>query len=207
MDYVILLRCFLIGVLSSSSFGPIFILTFNRGAVYGFLRGFATALGACVVDGFYFFLGLIGVLAVIKESRNFLILFDVIGGFMLIFFGIYALHKITKSLPNVSIGGKLGIGSTIIKSFMLTIFNPLVLLFFMLLGAQVLPKGIQALTLRQTFAASVMVMLGSLSILSFVSLVASLLGKCMSDFQLKVIYFVTGVAFIGIGTYLIIFAP
>jgi threonine/homoserine/homoserine lactone efflux protein len=207
MDYVILLRCFLIGVLSSSSFGPIFILTFNRGAVYGFLRGFATALGACIVDGIYFFLGLIGVLTFLKESRNFMVLFDVLGGFMLVFFGVYSLRKITMSLPNVSIGGKLGIGITVVKSFMLTIFNPLVLLFFMLLGAQVLPAGIQNLTLKQTFAASVMVMIGSLSILSFVSLAASLLGKCMSEFQLKCIYFVTGIAFIGIGTYLIIFAP
>ena len=57
MDYSILVGCFFVGVLASSSVGPIFVLTFNRGAIYGFLRGFATALGASIADGLYFFLG------------------------------------------------------------------------------------------------------------------------------------------------------
>jgi threonine/homoserine/homoserine lactone efflux protein len=207
MDYVILLRCFLIGVLASSSVGPIFILTFNRGAVYGFFRGFATGLGACIADGFYFFLGLYGVLAVLKESRDFMVVFDLIGGVALILLGIYSLGKLKKASDNVSLGTKPGIGFAVVKAFIITILNPLVFLFFMVIGAQILPEGVEFLTLRQMTFASVMVMLGSLSVLTMVSLISSLVGKSMNDRHLKIIYFITGIVFFGIGAYLIILAP
>ncbi len=201
MDYVILIRCFLIGILASSSLGPIFVLTFNRGAVYGFFRGVATAVGACIADGFYFFLGLLGILAILKESRHFMFLLDIIGGFLLIVLGLYSLNKARKKIMSVVIGDSRGIFLTISKSFLLTILNPLVFLFFMVIGVQILPAGVEYLSLKQVFAASVMVMLGSLFVLSVVALISSFLGKCMKEKQLKMIYFLTGLVFIGVGIY------
>lgn len=207
MDYVILLRCFLIGILASSSVGPIFILTFNRGAVYGFFRGLATGLGACIADGIYFFLGLYGVLAVLKESKDFMAIFDLIGGVGLILLGIYSFSKIKKVSTAVALGSKASISLAVIKAFIITILNPLVFLFFMVIGAQILPEGIEYLTLRQMGFASFMVMLGSLSVLALVSLFSSLVGRSMKEKHLKIIHFITGTVFFGIGAYLIVLAP
>ena len=91
MDLIILTRCFFVGVLASSSLGPMFVLTFNRGALYGFSRGFATGVGASLADGFYFFLGLMGVLTVLEESRHFMFWLDTVGGILLIILGFYSL--------------------------------------------------------------------------------------------------------------------
>ncbi|MFC1895010.1 LysE family transporter, partial [Candidatus Dependentiae bacterium] len=80
MECLIYIKCFLVGMLASASLGPIFILTFNRGAVYGFTHGFATAIGACLADGLYFFLGLMGILSLLKSSENFMFWLDTLGG-------------------------------------------------------------------------------------------------------------------------------
>ncbi|MCK4651390.1 LysE family transporter [Candidatus Babeliales bacterium] len=203
MNFSILIRCFLIGVLASSSLGPIFVLTFNRGAIYGFLRGFATAFGACIADGVYFFLGLVGVLAILKESEKFMFFLDTIGGILLILLGIYSLRKARQGFVTIKMEGKISVFLTAGKSFLITILNPLVFLFFMIIGVQILPEGIQSLTLRQVFFGSFVVALGSLSVLCMVSLIASFVGNCISKAKLRFISFITGLVFIGVGIYLL----
>jgi threonine/homoserine/homoserine lactone efflux protein len=203
MEVMIILRCFLIGVLASASLGPIFILTFNRGSVYGFWYGFATALGACVADGFYFLLGLIGVLAILQESTQFMFLLDTLGGCLLFYLGIYSLRKALKGENHISYEQKLGAWITIIKSFLLTALNPLALFFFMLISAQILPKSAFSLPLRQVFIASFFVSLGSLTVLTSVSFFSSLIGSSLSKKSLSRISFVSGLIFICVGLYLL----
>ncbi len=201
MGFNLYLRCFLIGILASGTLGPIFILTFNRGSLYGFLRGFATGLGACVADGIYFFLGLIGVLAVLKESHHFIFILDTLGGILLISLGLYSLRKAQMGKKFVGYEHKLGIWITVIKSFFLTIFNPLALFFFMVIGVQILPKHAVFLSLHQVTIASLFVVAGSLSILTAVAFVASRIGHSLSPKSLRTISFITGIVFIGVGIY------
>ncbi len=201
MEYHIYLRCFFVGILASSSLGPIFILTFNRGALYGFWKGFATALGSCIADSIYFFLGLMGILAIFQESKHFMFWLDTIGGALLISLGIYTLYKTKAKIETLLIEGRLGILFIIVKSFLLTVLNPLVLLFFMVIGVQVLPEGLVTLSLRQTVMSSLMVFAGSLSVLSIVALGASFMGRCINQKWLRIMSFVTGFIFIAVGLY------
>lgn len=201
MEFNIYLRCFLIGILASGSLGPIFILTFNRGSLYGFSRGFATGLGACMADGIYFFLGLIGVLAVLKESNHFIFFLDTLGGILLIALGLYSLRKAQMGKKFVGYEHKLGIWITVVKSFFLTLFNPLALFFFMVIGVQILPKHAFSLSLHQVIISSLFVVSGSLSILTIVSFVASRIGSSLTPKSLRRISFVTGIVFVGIGIY------
>lgn len=203
MDFNIFIRCFLIGILASGSLGPIFILTFNRGSVYGFLRGFSTALGACLADGLYFFLSLIGILAILKESTSFMFILDTFGGFLLILMGIFSLRKAKYGEKLVSYEQKLGIWITAVKSFFITLLNPLALFFFMLIGVQVLPKDAFSLSLYEVFIASFFVMLGSLTILTIVSFIASRIGNALSKKSLRRISFISGLIFIGVGFFLL----
>ncbi|MCF7899376.1 LysE family transporter [Candidatus Babeliales bacterium] len=203
-NLTIFFRCFLIGLLASSSFGPIFILTFNRGAIYGFLRGVATAFGACLADGIYFSLSLIGILTVLQESKNFMFFIDSVGGILLIILGINSLIKAKRGVKYISLESKTGIWFTSVKSFLLTALNPLVLFFFMVIGAQVLPAGISDLSGYQIFLSSLVVMAGSFSVLCLVALVASFLGSCISEKKLRLISLLTGIVFISIGIYFFI---
>src|SRR3989304_9647410 len=86
-------KCFLIGISASSAMGPIFILTFNRGALHGFLKGFATAMGSALADGLFFMLGLFAILERLENSPKALLALNCIGGIFLIILGMQALRK------------------------------------------------------------------------------------------------------------------
>jgi threonine/homoserine/homoserine lactone efflux protein len=200
MDVQFYGKCFLVGLSAASAVGPIFVLTFNRGAWYGFSRGFATALGAACGDGFLFFLGLLGVLQLLGEYRGTILAMDLVGGFFLIMLGVrsfkgrqkYVNDPHVETLPPIS---------TSLKSFFLTVANPLTVLFFMVIGVRILPDDGIVLPFRQVVFGSMFVASGSLTVLSTVAFTASRLGLAISERRLRTISHVTGVMFLGIGVY------
>jgi len=202
MEIPFLLKCFLIGALAASGCGPIFVLTFNRSAVCGFWKGFATALGASFGDSFYFLLGLLGTLAVISEITYFMVFLDMIGGLLLLGLGLLALRKMRKVVcvtVECSYSPILSVG----KAFTVTVLNPLVVLFFMAITLQALPARFSQFSLAYIVITTCFVWLGSMSVLSLVSLVASLLGSCITTKRLGIISGVTGTVFIAFGIYLL----
>lgn len=192
--------CFIVGVSVSVAVGPIFILTFNRSACYGFSRGFATALGAACGDGFLFFLGLLGVLKLLERSAWTMLAMDLLGGVFLISLGVHSFKKRKKIVPETQTE-RLPPISTVMKTFLLSVANPLSVLYFMLIGVRFFPHEGGVLPLRQIIMGSALVSSGSLTVLSLVAYTASHLGRSISDHYLRKISFVTGCIFIGIGCY------
>ena len=201
MEAMFLVRCFFIGVLAASGCGPIFVLTFNRSAVCGFWRGFATALGASLGDSFYFLLGLLGALAVLSDLKVFMVFLDLIGGILLLGLGIHSLKKM-KQIVCVTVECSYSIFFSIGKAFTITVFNPLVILFFMAVSLQALPATAVGFSWSSIFTSAFCVALGSLTVLSMVSFVASRLGSCITTKRLRIISGISGVAFITFGLYL-----
>ncbi|MBU1008306.1 LysE family transporter [Candidatus Dependentiae bacterium] len=201
MEIPFLIKCYLIGILAASGLGPIFVLTFNRSALCGFWKGFATALGACLADSLYFLLGLFGALAVISELRYFMIVLDFIGGVLLIALGMHSLRKV-RQVVCVTVECSNNIFFAMSKSFTLTIVNPLVILFFMAVSIQVLPDDVSSLPLSVMLLSSLFVLAGSLTVLSVVGLIANFVGLCITAKRLRFISWVTGMAFILFGLYL-----
>lgn len=200
MKLLFILKCFALGMSAASGVGPIFVLTFNRGALKGFGKGFATALGSALGDALLFFLGLIGLLGLLQGSRNTIIFLDLVGGIALVILGTKMLH----STPNY-IRERMNIhesySSTITKSFLLTVINPLAIFFFLIVSVQLLPAGYKSLSLNQIISASFIVGLGSLLALTLVAFIASKIGKTLSLEYLSKISYATGILFIGIGIY------
>lgn len=203
MDYIFLLKCFGIGVLASSTVGPIFVITFNRAALHGFWKGFASALGSSLVDGIYFSLGLLGTLTLLENSRQAMIVMDGLAGIILILLGISSLKDISKNLEK-SMPHDANFFLTAAKTFTLTILNPFVVLFFMTLSVQILPAGVTKLPLSDIIQASFMIAAGSLTILTCLSLIASIIGNTIKRKYLVLVEYLTGFVFIGAGIYFFI---
>jgi len=202
MNVPFFLRCFIIGMLAASGCGPIFVLTFNRSAICGFKKGFATAIGASIGDSFYFLLGILGTLTVVSELKYFIIFLDVIGGVLLLALGVHSLRKVTKVVC-VTVECSYGMIFSIIKAFTLTVLNPLIILFFTAVTLQVLPTNVSEFSFPYILSSSFFVFLGSLAILSSVSLVAHYLGSCITTKRLRIISGITGTVFIIFGLYLL----
>ena len=203
MNISLILKCFLIGVIAASGCGPVFILTFNKGAICGFFKGLATGIGSSLGDSFYFFLGLVGTLTVISEFGNVMTWFNVVGAIVLVGIGVHSIKK-ARDVDCVTVGCSENFFLSIGKGLFLTIFNPLIIFFFIALSVQVLPHGLRKLPLNDVISYSFAVMLGSLAVLATVSLVASLIGGSISSRKLKIISGVTGIGFILFGAYLFI---
>lgn len=200
MDSQFYLRCFLVGMSVASAVGPIFVLTFNRGACFGFVRGFITAVGAALGDCFLFFLGLLGVLQLLGEYKETMWVMDLIGGSLLIFLGIRSFRGQQK-YHQENLENNAPLVATAIKSFILTIINPLTVLFFMFIGVQILPDDIVALSLGNITTGSSLVFCGSLTVLTIVAFTASRIRHAMSEKRLITISHITGVIFFSIGFY------
>jgi threonine/homoserine/homoserine lactone efflux protein len=202
MELSFLVRCFFIGILAASGCGPIFVLTFNRSAVCGFWKGFATALGASLGDCVYFLLGLLGALAIISELKYFMVFLDLIGGCVLLLLGIHSLKKMRRIVCS-TVECSYSLFFSISKAFSLTILNPLVILFFLAVSLQALPENVRHLSVGMLILSNIAMCCGSLLVLSTVSFVASCVGACITAKRLRMISGISGVAFIIFGIYLL----
>lgn len=200
MNFSFFRNCFIVGASAASAVGPIFVLVFNRGASYGFRRGFETAIGAAIGDSLLFGLSLLGLLQVLETSRRFLITMDLTVSVLLIYLGIRMLKK-QQSYLSESLNYSENFLITIIKSFTLTLVNPLTIFFFMFISVKIIPANVIRLATTDIITASTMLGLGSLTTFSLVAIGGKLLGHTLDRKQLFIASHVTGVIFIGIGLY------
>ncbi|MBR3390915.1 MAG: LysE family transporter [Prevotella sp.] len=134
----IIFRGMLIGILVSAPMGPVGILcvqrTLNKGRWYGFVTG----IGATVSDLIYALitgLGMSFVMNLVYNSQNRFFL-QIAGSIMLLFFGIYSwrsnpvknIHRSSKTKGTLFHNG--------LTAFFVTLSNPLIILLFMAVFAQ-----------------------------------------------------------------------
>lgn len=195
------ISCFLVGMSASCAIGPIFVLAFNRSAIYGFSKGFATALGAALADAIFFALGLLGALNFFENSKHFIITMDIVGASMLLYLGIRAIQKHKKI--ESAIPANIGLFTAGLKAFTLCIVNPIIGAFFMFISIQIAPDNHVLLPYSIIFLASFFLALGSLTMLSIISLIGSTIGNAISKKSLSRLSCATGITFILISFYLI----
>lgn len=134
----IIFKGMLIGILVSAPMGPVGILcvqrTLNKGRWYGFVTG----IGATASDLIYALitgLGMSFVMNLVNNSENRFFL-QITGSIMLLFFGIYSwrsnpitnIHKSSKTKGTLFHNG--------LTAFFVTLSNPLIILLFMAVFAQ-----------------------------------------------------------------------
>lgn len=120
----------ILGILVSAPLGPIGVLTIQRTINKGRNSGIATGLGALTADTFYAALTGFGVSIITEFISNHQLSFRVVGGIILLFLAYKIFNtNITKQVKNRKIGNNNYI-SDFISTFLLTISNPLTIIFF-----------------------------------------------------------------------------
>ncbi len=119
-----------LGILVSAPLGPIGVLTIQRTINKGRNSGIITGLGALTADTFYAALAGFGVSIITKFISNHQLSFRIIGGFILLFLAYKIFNtNISEQVKNRKIG-KNNYISDFISTFLLTISNPLTIIFF-----------------------------------------------------------------------------
>jgi len=198
------LSCFLVGMAASSSLGPIFVLTFNRGALRGFFAGVLTGLGSAVADAFYFYLGLIGVLTALRDCPIVMKVFHVVGGIALMAIGATMMYRQYLATMQEKDDIK-SYGAMISQGFAITFVNPMVLLFFMMISMKLLSWYPEvAFTSSNITFYAVVLCVGSLTVFACISLLGKALGRVISMRSLRVMRVFISVSLIVVGLYIFV---
>ncbi|MCW1843600.1 LysE family translocator [Prosthecomicrobium hirschii] len=117
-----------IGILFSAPIGPVNIMCIQLAFRRGFLAGLAAGIGAVFADGLFAALAAYGFTATAAFIAGYSSLFQLVGGLVLIVFGI----RIMRMHPHLAAGGSArdSILSTALTSFGMTVTNPATVLGF-----------------------------------------------------------------------------
>lgn len=121
-----------LGITLAFLIGPSFIALVQTSISKGFLAGAQFALGIALSDAVLISLSYLGALQLITSTEH-QVAVGIIGGFILIGFGIYTFTRKQKIMPSMTINLKLESGKFfkyLSKGFFLNIFNPFLLVFW-----------------------------------------------------------------------------
>lgn len=179
MQTYYILSCFLLGVIVAIPLGPLAILMFNRGARRGFVAGFATGLGAVAGDVLFAILGLLGVLKPLLHGLS-QWLFLRIGGVILCMVALYLFRQrfniVRPEKDTISLYSRM-----LLQGFVVTICNPMVALFFVTTGLEVLLAYNIVVTVATVSAGVAAVAAGSTAVVASISFAGATMGERLSD--------------------------
>lgn len=121
-----------LGITLAFLIGPSFIALVQTSISNGFLAGAQFSLGIALSDLALISLSYLGALQLITSTEHQVVV-GIIGGFILIGFGIYTFTRKQKIMPAMAINFKLESGKFfryLFKGFFLNIFNPFLLVFW-----------------------------------------------------------------------------
>ena len=202
MFILMIVKSFFIGILAVCGLGPVCILTVNRTTKYGMTHGFISALGACIGDGLLFSLGLLGILHTIKTSELINGFLHLSGGIFMIVFGIAMLdYKVSTVSEQYE---KKSLISYWIKPFVLTMFNPASLIFFITTSMHIIQYQESSIPIKYIFLGSASVSLGSFLTLALLVYLAHIMGSLLKKIYLQKIAYFSGMLLMGAGAYFIV---
>lgn len=120
---------FKFGILLQLAVGPVCLFILKTASVSGFLPAMAGVAGVCLVDGLYIAAAILGLGALISKKPTVKKVMSIMGGVVLILFGLSNLLGAfgISLLPSLKLSGGSGIFVSVI---LLTLSNPLTILFW-----------------------------------------------------------------------------
>lgn len=190
---------FLLGLSLAAPIGPINAAQMDRGIRGGFLHAWLVGLGAMAADGVFMLLVYFGVIHFlsIPFMKTFLLLF---GFFILTYIGIESLINSGK-IGNEMRSSKESLAKSFSAGFIMSISNPLSILFWVGIYGSVLADMIAKYNAKEVLLYSSAIMAGILLWDVLMALVASMFRKFLTGRLLAAISIISGLSLIGFGLY------
>ena len=192
-EKMILIKGILLGLAVVAPVGPIGLLCMNRTLRYGKKVGFISGLGAATADLIYGCIAGLGLVTVMHVLMNYSTWINKAGALFLIYIGIQTLNK---KQENTAERTSYSLRSAYATTLMLTITNPMTIVFFLgiFAGMHIETNGLQSLIFVMG------VFLGSALWWLTLSSMTSLLRKRMYRY-LSWINVISGIIIIIFGVY------
>ncbi|MGN7359148.1 LysE family transporter [Paenibacillus sp. SAF-054] len=195
----VLLSHFLLGLSLAAPIGPINAAQMDRGIRGGFWHAWLVGLGTMLADGVFMLLVYFGVIHFlnIPFMKTFLLLF---GFFILTYIGIESLTGAGKTGTETR-GGNESLFKSFSAGFVMSISNPLSILFWVGIYGSVLADMIAKYDAHGVLLYSTAIMSGIMLWDIAMAMVASMARRFLTPRLLSGISVISGVSLIGFGLY------
>jgi threonine/homoserine/homoserine lactone efflux protein len=130
LDWALIAIGFGIGVAVAAPMGPVNIMVIHRGVRHGFLSAFVAGLGAVAGDTLFAAIAAFGLTSVSDLITDHLTLIKIIGGLLLIGFGLSVMPRKPQPEEGVEDDVRPSMLGASVQSFVMCITNPALLLGF-----------------------------------------------------------------------------
>ncbi|MBS3680913.1 LysE family transporter [Ornithinibacillus massiliensis] len=189
----------LLGLSLAAPIGPVNAAQLDRGIKGGFFPAWFVGLGAITADAFYMLIVYLGIVHIVEIPfvQTFLWLF---GGFVLIYTGVESMLS-AKDIKADNNRNKEPLHQSFIAGFIMSITNPLTILFWLGIYGSVLAKTASSYGLQSLIIYSCAIFIGLLAWDIAMAAVSSSFRKILNHQVLTGIAIISGLALIGFGLY------
>jgi len=195
----VLLSYVLLGLSLAAPIGPVNAAQLDRGIKYGFFHAWLVGVGAVLADGVYMLLVYLGLVSFINTPmiQTFLWLF---GCFVLLYTGVESIVSAGKiNLHNSR--KQESVYKAFFSGFIMSITNPLTILFWLGIYGSVLAKTASTSTTSELMIYSAAIFCGLLLWDVTMATISSGFRRILTSRLLIVISIISGLSLIGFGIY------
>jgi threonine/homoserine/homoserine lactone efflux protein len=176
----ILLKGFRFGLLLQIAVGPICFFIFQTASVSGFYTAMTGVLGVSFIDGLYILAALLGIGTLLNKNSRAKTFIRLFGGLVLLVFGISTVAGVfgLSFLPGLNFKGTDNVNNIFLKTLLLTLSNPLTILFWAGVFSTKLSEGDKNRKTMYVFGLGAL--LSTLVFLSAVAFTGSLLNSYLN---------------------------
>lgn len=190
----------LLGVSLAAPIGPVKTVLLNKGIKSGFFHAWFFSLGSITTDIMYMSMVYFGIGQFIDSPLLKTILWS-FGCFVLLYTGIENLLSLHKIEVNSRSGKRVRLRQSILSGFLMSLLNPLTILFWLGIYGSILAKTTGVSTGSQIILNSAAILAGIMLVDLLMSILSSGARKLLSNKLLKIISLITSFSMIGFGIY------
>ncbi|OMF85807.1 threonine transporter [Paenibacillus sp. FSL R7-0333] len=189
-----------LGLSLSAPIGPINAAQLDKGLRGGFMHSWAVGLGAVSADIIYMLLVYFGMIHLLDAPfiKAFLWLF---GFFVLVYTGVESILHSGQIETAETRGSGVTLFSSFVSGFLMSLFNPLSILFWLGIYGSILAKAVNEYPMQQLLIYSGAIVLGILLWDVTMAAASSMFRKFLTPRVLKAISVLSGLSLVGFGFY------
>lgn len=190
----------LLGLSLSAPIGPINAAQLDKGLRRGFLHSWTVGLGALCADIIYMLLVYLGMIHLLDAPfiKAFLWFF---GFFVLVYTGVESIINAGQISDADMRGSEDSLFKSYMSGFLMSLFNPLSILFWLGIYGSILAKAASEYPIQQLLINSAAIVFGILLWDFFMATASSIFRKLLTVTVLKVISILSGLSLVGFGLY------
>jgi len=193
------LKGFCLGMIFQIAVGPLSLFIFQTAVTSGFFTAMIGVLGVVIVDALYILAAIFGIGIIIGKYKNLKKMIKYFGSIVLIVFGISIILEVFgfSLIPSLNFLSKQSMESIFLKVLVLTLSNPLTILFWVVVFSTKLSEA--NMNRKDMYYFGLGAVLATISFLTLVSITGIFVNNFLNPVVLKILNIIVGLVLIVFG--------